>query len=65
MALTKCPDCGKDVSQEAWSCPGCGKPFRNPLGFVSTKIVKRALAIWMVLIFAFVVLWQVLDRQAR
>lgn len=26
MALIKCPDCGKDVSDEAPSCIHCGKP---------------------------------------
>ena len=27
MALVKCPDCGKDVSDIAPSCPGCGRPM--------------------------------------
>jgi len=27
MALTKCPDCGREVSTAALSCPGCGRPF--------------------------------------
>ena len=26
--LIKCPDCQKDVSKLAQSCPGCGRPFR-------------------------------------
>lgn len=26
--LRKCPSCGRDVSQRAASCPGCGEPFR-------------------------------------
>lgn len=30
MALTKCPDCERDVSTEAWACPGCGRPIRAP-----------------------------------
>ncbi len=29
MALIKCPECGKDVSEKATACPGCGAP---PLG---------------------------------
>jgi len=28
MGLVQCPDCGKDVSTEAASCPGCGRPMR-------------------------------------
>jgi len=26
MALIKCPDCGKEISSEATSCPFCGCP---------------------------------------
>lgn len=28
MALTQCPECGKEVSSEAESCPNCGHPIR-------------------------------------
>jgi len=27
MALTTCPDCGKQVSTAAQSCPNCGRPI--------------------------------------
>ncbi len=27
MALTQCPDCGREVSDEAPSCPDCGRPI--------------------------------------
>ena len=27
MALTKCPDCGREVSERAPACPGCGAPI--------------------------------------
>jgi hypothetical protein len=64
MALTKCSDCEREVSQEAWACPGCGKPFRSPWG-IKAKTAKWALGIWIVLIFAFIVLWQVLNQPAR
>jgi len=31
MALVKCPDCGRDVSDAAPTCPGCGRPMsRGP-----------------------------------
>lgn len=30
MALTKCPDCGRDVSDAAPACPGCGRPIKPP-----------------------------------
>jgi hypothetical protein len=30
MALIKCPDCGKDISDLASICIGCGRPIQNP-----------------------------------
>ena len=29
MALIKCPECGKEISDEATSCPNCGHPMRK------------------------------------
>lgn len=34
MALLKCPECGHDVSSQAFSCPNCGYPINSP---TSTK----------------------------
>lgn len=28
MALVTCPDCGRDVSSEAPTCIGCGRPMK-------------------------------------
>lgn len=28
MALTTCPDCGREVSDAAPACPGCGRPMK-------------------------------------
>lgn len=38
MALIKCPECGKDISDRAFSCPNCGFPIREQIkdGSVST-----------------------------
>lgn len=30
MALTRCPDCERDISDAAVSCPHCGRPNRRP-----------------------------------
>ena len=27
MSLVECPSCGKDISPNATSCPGCGEPL--------------------------------------
>ena len=29
MALVDCPDCGRRISPEAPSCPGCGRPMKR------------------------------------
>lgn len=29
MALIKCPECGTEVSSEAYKCPKCGKALRK------------------------------------
>lgn len=29
MALIPCPECGRQVSDQAMSCPGCGHPSRK------------------------------------
>ncbi len=39
MPLTKCPECGRYVSDEAGKCPGCGAPIRKPVGVAAA--VKR------------------------
>lgn len=30
MALTECPDCGRNVSDAAMACPSCARPLREP-----------------------------------
>lgn len=31
MALIKCPECGKEISDKAASCPNCGNPMDQPI----------------------------------
>lgn len=40
MAMIKCPECGKDVSDKAKCCPNCGCPieFLIPNGIVKIKV---------------------------
>ena len=64
MPLKKCPDCGREVSQDAWACPGCGKPFRSPWG-INARTLKWGIGLWVVLIAAFAVLWQVLNQPGK
>lgn len=31
MALMTCPDCSREVSDQAPACPGCGRPIAPPI----------------------------------
>ena len=31
MALITCPDCKKEISSSAESCPGCGRPMETSI----------------------------------
>ncbi len=37
MALIKCPECNREISDQAISCPNCGMPIKRP----SLESVKR------------------------
>lgn len=39
MALTKCKECGQDVSSVADKCPGCGAPVDKGLAVFIIKII--------------------------
>lgn len=47
MALIKCPECGKQVSDKAPTCPGCGSPIDTAIrcpkcGSPNTKVISGA-----------------------
>jgi hypothetical protein len=42
MALIKCKDCGKDVSESAPTCPSCGAPIALASVAAATKAKKEA-----------------------
>jgi len=52
MALTKCKECGKEISTEAISCPSCGAPQKSPVTIEATgkKWKKLTLASVMALL---------------
>ena len=41
MALIKCPECGKEISDKAMSCPNCGLPLRREDKGTYDVIIKR------------------------
>ena len=42
MAIIKCPECGKEVSDRAAACPGCGYPINQGAQAVSTSTMREA-----------------------
>ncbi len=39
MSLIKCPECGKDISDQAASCPQCGYPMqRSTSGSLASEL---------------------------
>lgn len=51
MALIVCPDCGKQVSDQAASCPSCGHPLRGGATLIeqTAKNWKKVQAVGIVL----------------
>lgn len=53
MALVNCPECQKEVSQEALKCPNCGKVLRKAKRTLMGKVFK-----WLFILFnIFMVFW--------
>jgi len=46
MALIKCSECGKDVSDRAASCPNCGAPLRSAVSQSHKAPVRVVRAGW-------------------
>ena len=49
MALIKCPECGREVSDRADSCPNCGCPVKktSPVGTVKIKMPSDIVVGWV------------------
>ena len=39
MALTKCKECGKEISKKAKVCPGCGHPVKKKSGCAPVMLI--------------------------
>lgn len=43
MALITCPECGKEISDQASVCPNCGAPVaKNSVSTVENRLTKIA-----------------------
>ena len=43
MALIKCPECGKEISDKAGACPHCGCPIGSTGQQVESNSVKKVM----------------------
>ena len=59
MAIIKCPDCGKDISELAVSCIGCGRPMGAGTPKAASPIATD-LSVYSVLALIGSVLWGLL-----
>lgn len=56
MALTNCPECGKEISDQADKCPNCGAPTRKEAEKKSTKKKTRGCLGTVLIVFALLIL---------
>jgi len=59
MALVKCPECGKEISDEAWRCPHCDYRLRS---FQLTEYLSAALG---AVVVAYIIAAQFFDVGQR
>ncbi len=54
MALIKCPECGKEISDKAAACPNCGCPLSEMVtsGVVRIKMPNNIVEGWVGLFFS-------------
>jgi predicted nucleic acid-binding Zn ribbon protein len=62
VALVQCPDCGNEISTEAFVCPKCGRPTTKNQRVLRKK-VRNTLILWLVLVVAFLGIWQLLNSK--
>lgn len=53
MALIKCPECGKEVSNTAYNCPNCNYAINKPKRGVFGKIFKIIFLVFNI----FMIVW--------
>ena len=60
MALIKCKECGKEISDKAKTCPNCGNPTKSKRFDIDKEVstLKKFLIVGIVVIaFAIVAFW--------
>ena len=52
MALIKCPECGKEVSENAVSCPNCGQPIKVTKTINEEENQTSLRRLWIIILIA-------------
>ena len=50
MAMTKCKECGKEVSTKAFSCPSCGAQVKESSGKQGCGILLFAVFVFILIV---------------
>ncbi|HEY7413942.1 MAG TPA: zinc ribbon domain-containing protein [Ktedonobacteraceae bacterium] len=65
MALIQCPECGKEISDQAASCPHCGRPLRTEVWrhWINHIFDKRVLLVASILFVLYLLVFEDHDRR--
>jgi hypothetical protein len=63
MALIKCPECGQDVSDKAFSCPHCGYPFKKQAPVTIEQTRKKWKILKLIAFFLFILALYLIGRD--
>lgn len=55
MAMTSCPDCGNQVSNQATKCPHCGRRLRKPRRGFFGQLFKWAFILFNIAMIAWLI----------
>jgi len=56
MALIKCPECGKEVSENAASCPNCGRPIKATMTINEDGSQTSVRRLWIIILIAVILI---------
>lgn len=62
MALIKCPECGKEVSDKASACPNCGYRISHPEKAAAIIKYAKVGMICLLAVVAIIVLYKVVSK---